>query len=188
MGAYFWGYTISLFGSGYVCEKFGGKIIIFYAMIAGAIFTALTPLIAPFALWMSCALRFLIGVCAVKIILQLFFLVMVNKICLKGPIYPGMQIMISKWAPPHERGKFLTALMGSHIGTVITWPIVGLLIESFGWESSYYVSAVIVAICMVVWYFVVFDEPALHPRIKAQEKEYIEHSLSEIIRTKVGKI
>lgn len=44
---------------------------------------------------------------------------------LKGVLYPALHNLISKWAPPSERGKFISALLGGTFGTVITWPVAG---------------------------------------------------------------
>lgn len=68
----------------------------------------------------------------------------------------------------------MSMLMGSAIGTVITWPLIGFIIEEIGWKYGFYVPGILVIIYTIAWYFLVFNEPALHPRILANEKEYIE--------------
>lgn len=96
-------------------------------------------------------------------------------------MYPALHNLISKWAPPDEKGKFVSALMGGTFGTVITWPLVGVLIETLGWSFAFYIPAVISAIVAVLWYIIVADSPSTHPRIKAEEKDYIEKSLGDTI-------
>lgn len=92
---------------------------------------------------------------------------------------------MSMWAPPDEKGKFTAALVGSSIGTVVTWPLAGLLIETIGWEFAFYVPAILAAGLTITWYLITFDSPAKHPRISQTERDYIEESLIGISNTKV---
>lgn len=95
---------------------------------------------------------------------------------------------MSMWAPPAEKGKFTSALVGGAIGTVTTWPLAGWLIETVGWEFAFYVPAILAAGLTICWYLITFDSPAVHPRIAPEEREYIEKSLIGISRTKVRAI
>lgn len=101
-------------------------------------------------------------------------------------MFPALHNLISKWAPPHEKGKFLFALIGSSAGIIITWPLIGLIVESIGWIWSFYIPAGFTAFFIVLWYFCVFDTPSLHPRISAKEMKYIEDSLVGITLNKVS--
>lgn len=60
----------------------------------------------------------------------------------------------------------------------------GILTEYFGWYSAFYVPAVVAALVTVVWFALVYDSPAQHPRIDAGEQEYIEKSLGDAISKK----
>ena len=52
-----------------------------------------------------------------------------------------MHALWSRWAPPLERSKLVTAAYsGSYFGTVISMALSGLLAEEFGWSSIFYVS------------------------------------------------
>lgn len=73
-----------------------------------------------------------------------------------------------------EKGKFLLCIFGSDIGQIFTLAISGYVIESFGWHYAFYYPVIIVIGTLVAWWFVVFDRPADHPRISANEKEHIE--------------
>lgn len=92
---------------------------------------------------------------------------------------------MSKWAPPEEKGKFTSALVGGAIGTVTTWALAGWLIETIGWDFGFYVPAILVAAFTILWYFVIFDAPRQHPTIRTEEKEFIEMTLTGITPTKV---
>lgn len=81
-------------------------------------------------------------------------------------------------------GKFLSTLSGGSIGTITTWPLVGLIIETIGWTYSFYIASILVAVFTAFWIFIVYDEPAMHPRISLIEKDYIEQSLVGQSKTK----
>lgn len=82
--------------------------------------------------------------------------------------------MIAFWSPSQEKGKFTACLQGASIGTVVTWPIVGNLTEAIGWQYGFYVPAIILGVFTIIWYFLVYESPAKHPKIKIVERMYIE--------------
>lgn len=96
-----------------------------------------------------------------------------------GPLYPALHFLISRWAPPGEKGKFIATLMGGTFGTVVTWSLVGVLIEQAGWSFAFYVPALITLLFTISWYAFVYDTPKDHPRILESEKMYIEKSLGD---------
>lgn len=165
LGAYFYGYMITSLPAGMLAENFGGKPVAGWSCLGAAALTALTPLAAAWDKWAVFALRFLIGF-------------------LSGVIYPCCHNLVSKWSPPDEKGKFVASLMGGTFGTVITWPISGLLIESMGWDWAFYMVGLFVLIVTLIWFFVVADSPAQHRSISVKEREYIEKSLGDTITTK----
>lgn len=99
----------------------------------------------------------------------------------QGVLYPALHNIVSKWAPPEEKGKFIAMLLGGTFGTVITWPLCGILVETIGWVWAFYIPAVISGIITMAWYYIVTDTPSNHPRISTSEREYIEKSLSETL-------
>lgn len=74
----------------------------------------------------------------------------------------------------------MSTLFGTDIGTVVTWSLCGVLIETWGWQWAFYVPGFISALFTVLWFFVVYDTPAEHPRILPKERAYIEASLTGI--------
>lgn len=85
-----------------------------------------------------------------------------------------MQSLIVKWAPPNEKTKFLITLSGGSLGTTLSWPIVGIIIELLGWPYVYYTTAILSLAFTFLWFYLVYDTPAKHPRISPEEQEYIE--------------
>lgn len=157
LGAYFWGYLFSTLIGGFLAEKFGAATVILLTMTLTCITTLVCPIGAHGHFIYIYVLRFLTG-------------------AFGGPLYPALQNLIAQWAPPNEKGKFTSALMGGNFGTVITWPLVGIIIESIGWVYGFYIPAVLTALAAFFWWYNVTDTPSEHPRIKEAEKKFIEDS------------
>ena len=66
------------------------------------------------------------------------------------------------------------------IGNILVLGAGGFLCEwrSFdgGWPSPYYITGVVSVLFCILWWFLIFDSPADHPRIKQREKILIEIS------------
>ncbi|GAB0086052.1 sialin [Sergentomyia squamirostris] len=158
LGAFFWGYLISSLPGTVLAERFGGKVITTWILGLSTVITALMPVAASMGFYTMYAARFITGF-------------------LSGPQYPALHNLVAKWAPPEEKGKFISALMGGTFGTVVTFPIAGLLIEAIGWDFAFYVPAALTGVVGILWYFIVSDSPRTHPWIKPKETEFIEKAL-----------
>lgn len=97
---------------------------------------------------------------------------------MQGAIYPALQSLIARWAPPEEKGKFVSALMGNTLGTVCTWPLLGAIIEGVGWQWAFVVPGVLAVTWSLIWAFTVADSPSDHRWISVEERDYINKSLS----------
>lgn len=74
--------------------------------------------------------------------------------------------------------------MGSGIGTIASWSITGYMVDTYGWPSAFYMMGGIMALFTVSWYFLVYDSPADHPRIRTEERKFIEDSLNHCSNVK----
>lgn len=99
---------------------------------------------------------------------------------LQGTTLPIIQALIANWAPPEEKGIFLSSLLCNGIGTIIDWSISGFIIIWIGWHYAFYVVVLILAIFVAVWFFVVYDSPSVHPKISPEERDYI---VSKVLKT-----
>lgn len=79
----------------------------------------------------------------------------------------------------------MSALLGGTLGTVVTWPLTGFIIEKFGWRFGFYVSSAFAMVIALLWFFLVSDAPATHPRITKRERDFIEKSIGSTVS--VGK-
>ncbi|CAL1677061.1 unnamed protein product [Lasius platythorax] len=158
LGSFFWGYICTEIPGGRLAEVIGTRKVFGYSMLVSSFITLLTPLAATFGYAVVAALRVVLG----------FML---------GATWPAIQPMTARWIPPTERSKFVSNMMASSLGAAITMPMCGFLIDSLGWESVFYVTAVIGIIWSVAWFLLVFDSPSQHPRISVEERRYIEDSI-----------
>lgn len=113
---------------------------------------------------------------------------LIFKIIFQGFIYPSLHVLVARWAPPAEKGKFVSAMMGGTLGTVVTWSLTGPLMDKFGWASAFHVPGVLTFIWCGFWWYLVADTPEDHPRITDAEKKYILEALgNNVKKTKVRK-
>ena len=80
-------------------------------------------------------------------------------------------------------------IIGTQFGTVISLPLSGVLCDlelDNGWPFAFYVPGIIGVIWFIFWFFLVFDSPAVHPRIAEDEKRYILASTGVSRQKKVG--
>lgn len=90
---------------------------------------------------------------------------------------PSIQPLVAKWAPVGERSSIATFIFsGAQMGTVLSIPCGGLLADSLGWQSVFYIEGSLVVFLVGAWLYVVYDSPEQHPRICAKEKSYIMES------------
>lgn len=112
---------------------------------------------------------------------MLFFFVVLNLKKKQGVFFPALHNVISKWAPPDEKGKFVAALLGGNLGTVFTFQLSGICTEAFGWRMVFYGQAIIVLIITILWITLVAGTPSQHHFITEQEVQYIERSLGSAV-------
>lgn len=96
----------------------------------------------------------------------------------QGVFFPALHNILSKWAPPCEKSKFVAALLGGNLGTVVIWQVSGFIIVVFGWAVAFYAVAGLVFLITIAWMYLVTDTPSTHPRINSTEVQYIEQSFA----------
>nr|CAH7752685.1 unnamed protein product [Callosobruchus chinensis] len=160
LGSFFWGYVLTELPGGRMAEIVGARRIFGGGMLAASLLTILTPAACYTHFYVIVILRAVLG----------FFL---------GATWPAIPPMAAKWIPPMERSKFIANMMASSLGAALTLPICGYLISTLGWSSVFYVTGLIGLVWSVLWFFLVFDSPAQHPRISEEERMEIEKAITE---------
>lgn len=161
LSSFFWGYIITQLPAGQLAERFGPKLIIFYAMVLSSILTLVTPICSTLGGWkLLCAVRVVEGLC-------------------QGVLFPSSHTMLSKWAPISERAQLGTyCYSGAQFGTVLMLSCSGFLASSaMGWPSIFYFSGAAGCLWTILWYICACNSPSEYKNISAEEKQFIESSL-----------
>ena len=163
LASFGYGYITTQIIGGRLAEYFGIKRIYGGCLFLTALVTFALPLAAKTHVYMFIALRALQGI-------------------FEGVTFPSLHAMTARWIPPLERNSFVArCYFGGTFGTVFTYPLCGLLTDTYGWESSFYVIGAITVVWFILWCIFVFDTPNKHPRISVEEKDYIAESLGDSI-------
>lgn len=88
--------------------------------------------------------------------------------------------LIAYWAPSSEKAKFMASLSGGSLGTAVSWPMCGIIIEVLGWPAVFYITGGMSLAFTALWFVSVFDSPKKHPTISSKEREYIESNITGI--------
>lgn len=78
----------------------------------------------------------------------------------------------------------MSSLLGSKLGTALTWPLMGIIINVLDWRWAFHISATLSFVFAIVWLRIVADSPEKHPNIAKAEQQFIEDSLEALITKK----
>ncbi|XP_069699797.1 putative inorganic phosphate cotransporter [Periplaneta americana] len=170
LSIYHLGQTVTHIPGGLLAEKFGARGVVFWASIVSAVCTALTPICAEGHYSLVIINRFIVGLSG-------------------GVVNPAAHATIARWVPLNEKSKFLWCIIGgSAFGPIVTYPLCALIMSEWGWRAAFYITAAIMFVIAVIWFFLMHNTPQQHPRITARELIYIEGSLGyKFSTTKVPK-
>jgi ACS family sodium-dependent inorganic phosphate cotransporter len=155
LAAFFVGYLSFMFVAGLLANRFGGKRVIGYSVLAWSIFTLLTPAAATFSIAVLIAARIGMGVG-------------------EAGMYPGTYDLFGRWVPSTERGRAVALMMsGTPAGTLIGLMGSGWLVQRFGWAMPFYVFGVIGLVWLIFWMRQLKNDPATDPRVGAAERELL---------------
>jgi ACS family sodium-dependent inorganic phosphate cotransporter len=74
----------------------------------------------------------------------------------------------------NEHSKFVTfTYIGGTFGTMITYPICGVVLDKLGWEAVFYLTGGLGILWFLVWQIVISNDPSVHCCISEEEKLYI---------------
>jgi len=155
LAAFSWGYMSSQIIGGRLSELFGFKIVYGLGILIPGILMLFHPVAARADAKIFLVLRTLMGVC-------------------QGVTWPSMHTITARWVPRVERSSFIAqSYFGSTFGLIITFPMCGLIIDSYGWAVCYYVIFGITAVWSVFWFTLVYTTPSQHPRITKEERDLL---------------
>lgn len=160
LGSFFYGYIVTQIPGGYLANRFGGKYVFGFGILATGLLTLLTP------------------ACIYWNVLSLVILRIFEGVC-EGVTYPSIHAMWANWAPPLEKTKLATiAFSGSYFGTVISLPVSAALARTpLGWPSIFYVWGSVAILWFVAWSLIAKEAPVEHKSISQEELEYIHQNI-----------
>lgn len=155
LGSFFWGYLVFQVPGGRVAEVYGAKRV-----FGGAIFlNGLLSLILPMA---------------ARLHWSLLLVIRAMQGLAQGVQFPSLSAAVSRWVPVSERAKFMSfTICGASLGTVVSMPLCGAILTTWGWEAVFYVSGILAFMWTVAWCMLVYETPEKHPRISQKEKDYL---------------
>lgn len=152
LSSFFIGYMLAMAPGGWAANRFGGKVVLGWALLLWSLFTVLTPTAAASSFGVLIACRILMGAGEA-----------VN--------FPAIVALFGKWLPLAERSRAQSLnFAGIPAGTVLGFAVSGLLVERYGWQASFHVFGVIGLVYALLWFRLVHESPARHPGIGADER------------------
>jgi ACS family glucarate transporter-like MFS transporter len=156
--AFVFGYALFQTPFGWLADKFGARRLLTFAIIWWSAFTAVTAVAA------DIFTAQLLGVFGSFLLIR--FLIGAGE----AAAYPNFNRAIAFWMAPGERALANSLILGaSGLGAAITPPLIGWIMESYGWQESFYVCAVIGVLIALIWYTYSTDRPEEHPRVTPSE-------------------
>ncbi|KAK2166712.1 hypothetical protein LSH36_36g00015 [Paralvinella palmiformis] len=155
---YYLGYLFSQIPAGLLSQRFGGKKVLGFFLLAASGATLLIPFGVRYHYFLLIFLRFVGGVGA-------------------GAAFPAMHSILGRWAPPLERSKLASiSYAGALTGVLVTYPITSSLCQfgyDDGWPLVFYVVGGSGFLWFGLWISSASDSPLEHKRISKEERKYI---------------
>jgi ACS family glucarate transporter-like MFS transporter len=158
LSAFVLGYALFQVPGGWLGDRYGPRGVLTLAILWWSFFTAATALAPrlPLASWFGLAwsfaiVRFLIGVG-------------------EAAAFPNSNKIVAYWMGPGQRGiGNALFLVGIGVGGAFTPRFITVVMERWGWRSSFYACAVLGIVVALVWRFYATSRPEEHPRVNAAE-------------------
>jgi MFS transporter, ACS family, solute carrier family 17 (sodium-dependent inorganic phosphate cotransporter), other len=156
LAAFFVGYLLFMFVAGLLANRFGGKRVVGYSVLAWSIFTLLTPPAAILSIAVLIAARIGMGVG-------------------EAGMYPGTYELFGRWVPQTERGRAVALMSsGAPVGSLIGLMGSGWLVQRYGWAMPFYVFGTVGLLWLILWFRQAEDDPAADPRLGAEERQLLQ--------------
>ncbi|MGA3236754.1 MAG: MFS transporter [Bryobacteraceae bacterium] len=152
--AFIAGYAAFQTPGGWLCDRFGARVVLTLGVLWWGVFTSLITVLSPSLaapLMALIVIRFLLGMG-------------------EAVVYPASNCIVAAWVPDHERGIANGLIFaGTGFGAGVTPPLVTYLLVHYGWRSSFWVSSALGLAAGLVWYSIARDRPSQHPWVSEGE-------------------
>jgi Sugar phosphate permease len=152
LSSFFLGYCLFQIPSGYLANRFGGRLTLGLAVLIWSVFTIITPFAAMTSIPVLIAARIGMGLG-------------------EAALMPGVFNLYSRWIPQNERSRAVSfVLSGVPTGTVFALLSAGLIVAAWNWPALFYVFGGFGIIWVVIWFARIHPTPAQHPTISEAER------------------
>ena len=127
-------YLLTQFAGSYLSVRYGAKAVLAIGVLGSAVFNIATPLALHHSAGLGILLRAISG----------FF---------EGVMFPSLNVLMSRWAPPQERSR-LTGIVfsGPCLGSFAALPLWGYLCEDGGdWARVFYFGGGAGVVWVLLW-------------------------------------
>jgi MFS transporter, ACS family, glucarate transporter len=152
--AFIAGYAAFQTPGGWLCDRFGARVVLTLGVLWWGVFTSLITVLSPS-----------LAAPVVALIVIRFLLGMGEAV-----VYPASNCIVAAWVPDQERGIANGLIFaGTGFGAGVTPPLVTYLLVHYGWRSSFWVSSALGLAAGLVWYSIARDRPSQHPWVSQDE-------------------
>ncbi len=156
LSSFFIGYMATQVPGGALANRFGGKLVLGFAVIWWSFFTMATPPAAAFSFTVLIIARIAMGIG-------------------EGMAFPSMYNLYGRWIPSAEKARAVViTFSGISLGTLSALILTGEIIERWGWPAVFYLFGSTGFVWFVFWQWRVYNTPKAHPSISPEELAYIE--------------
>ena len=154
-----WAYVVAQLPAGGLLDRYGSKRVYGLSIVAWSILA----LIAGFIGFLPAAMGF-----------GLLFAIRLLSGLAQSPVFPGNGRIVAAWFPTAERGRASAIFNSSqYFALVIFGPVMGWLVQHYGWKACFWLGGVVSLLLSVVWFRVIHSVKS-HPHISDAEISYIE--------------
>lgn len=152
------GYALFQIPGGWLADRWGARLVLTVALLWWSTFTALTAIVAVTSLATT------LGIVGALVLVR--FLLGVGE----AVALPTFNRAVTDWLPDHRRGLGIgIAIGGIGVGAAVTPPITAWIMVNYGWQTAFYLSAVLGIGLAAIWWMAAGDRPSEHRWTRSQE-------------------
>jgi len=154
--SFYFGYMFTMILGGYLADKYGGKYVLGFGVLAWSLFTFLTPIFAYQGFFAIFLIRVLLGLG-------------------EGVAFPSIHSLYARWIPFTERTRVIAITnSGISAGTVFGFVLTTIIITMYSWELVFYLFGLL----GIIWSFFWFKGFSSMP---SENKKISDYELSKIL-------
>ena len=149
--SFYFGYMFTMILGGYLADKYGGKYVLGFGVLAWSLFTFLTPIFAYQGFFAIFLIRVLLGLG-------------------EGVAFPSIHSLYARWIPFTERTRVIAITnSGISVGTVFGFALTTIIITMYSWEAVFYLFGLLGIIWSFFWFKGFSSMPSENKKISDYE-------------------